>query len=350
MLNLKQRALVDKFILDARRVHGDRYGYERVAQAYPKMTITCKAHGDFEQDKRSHLRGSGCPTCNPPFCRPSRMSKKWLDSLGLPDDPQHREVKGLIPGKKVVVDGFDPETNTVYEFYGDAFHGNPSLYPPEFVSSLTRKSFGQLNQERIERERLITDAGFKLVTMWEFDFKNPQGSPPKGDPVMTKGFQHRNNVLNLSPNSDRLLNELYQGTQGKGEGRIKCTITRHRLAKTAIVLGIAVLSKKSPSLVLKHILESTPSTRSGRKPKGKKRPVRASIVLECASTPKLLEGIDSLWRLISGELSHRRVTTACLNLGLEMMGRQDPGKVRLLVSKVCPVTTKYWDPELGAWL
>jgi hypothetical protein len=27
------------------------------------MIITCKIHGDFEQEANSHLQGSGCPKC-----------------------------------------------------------------------------------------------------------------------------------------------------------------------------------------------------------------------------------------------------------------------------------------------
>jgi hypothetical protein len=175
----KRKVLLDEFVKRAREVHGDLYSYERVGVAYPRMTITCKVHGDFEQSKASHLRGSGCPVCHPPFCRPSKAASRWLDALGLPNDPEHREVKGLIPGRLFRVDGFDPDTNTVYEFYGDAYHGNPTLYPPEMVSQITRKSFGQMNQERLERERLIREAGFQLVTVWEHDFKNPLGLPPK---------------------------------------------------------------------------------------------------------------------------------------------------------------------------
>lgn len=173
------KVLLDEFVKKACKVHEGRYSYERVGVAYPRVTITCKLHGDFEQDKHSHLRGSGCPVCNPPFCRPSKIASKWLDSLGLPNDPEHREVIGLIPGRKIRVDGFDPSTNTVYEFYGDLYHGNPTRYPPEMMNQVTRKLFSQMNQERLDRERLVKEAGFNLVTIWEYDFKNPFGSPPK---------------------------------------------------------------------------------------------------------------------------------------------------------------------------
>lgn len=172
----RRRELLEEFVREARRVHGDKYDYARVGVTYPRVTITCRVHGDFEQSKYHHLRGSGCPSCKAPFNQPSSLAAKWLDSLGLPDDPQHRKV--VVPGGRIRVGGFDPNTNTVYEFYGDTYHGNLKRYPPEMISLVTGKTFGQMNLERLERERLIQEAGFQLVTMWEFDFKNPEGKLP----------------------------------------------------------------------------------------------------------------------------------------------------------------------------
>lgn len=169
-----------KLIEQARKVHGDLYAYERAGEAkYPVVVITCKVHGDFEQSIYRHLKGSGCPICNPPFYHASKVANKWLDSIGLPNDTKHREVRGLIPGRKFRVDGFDQATNTVYEFYGDEIHGNPALYSPEMHSSLSHTTYGDLYQRTLDKERLIKEAGFKLVTMWASDFNNPLGLAPK---------------------------------------------------------------------------------------------------------------------------------------------------------------------------
>lgn len=156
--------------------------------------------------------------------------------------------------------------------------------------------------------------------------------------------------LTNSTDSIAILKALHEGTKGKGEGRIKCTITKHRLAKTAILLGITVLSKRPPSMIRKLIERWAPLRVPLRGAKGHKRVVKTELVLECSSTQGLLEGVDRIWRLISGAVSHRRVTKACLCLGLDSLSKVDPGKVRQLVSKVSPVTKKYWDAELGLWL
>lgn len=38
---------------------------------------------------------------------------------------ENREVVIKISGRIFKVDGFDPIINTIYEFYGDFWHGNP---------------------------------------------------------------------------------------------------------------------------------------------------------------------------------------------------------------------------------
>lgn len=160
---------------------------------------------------------------------------------------------------------------------------------------------------------------------------------------------HKNTVLNLHKNSLSIsqLHALVASTEGKGEGRIKCTVTKHRVAKTAILLGIAILSKKPPSTALKYIKKWAPKQRWIGRTK-----VKVNLVLECASTQGLLESVDRTWKKVNEmeAVSHRKVMTAALCIGLDSLTKVDSGKVRQLVSKLAPVPTKYWDPELDQWL
>ena len=54
-----------EFIKKARKIHGDKYEYERAIYlgSNSKITITCPEHGDFLQIPPTHLSGSGCPKC-----------------------------------------------------------------------------------------------------------------------------------------------------------------------------------------------------------------------------------------------------------------------------------------------
>ena len=70
----------------------------------------------------------------------------------------------------MVVDGYEPATNTVYEFLGDFWHGNPNLYAATDVNPVTKVMFGQMfldTQERLER---LKHAGFNVKAVWESDF------------------------------------------------------------------------------------------------------------------------------------------------------------------------------------
>lgn len=57
---------LDSFIKDAEKVHGNKYDYSKTVcrGGKKKITITCRTHGDFEQNIYSHLRGAGCPKCS----------------------------------------------------------------------------------------------------------------------------------------------------------------------------------------------------------------------------------------------------------------------------------------------
>lgn len=55
----------EDFITKAKAVHGDIYDYSKVnyTKAKEKVTITCRTHGDFDQQPNNHLTGHGCPFC-----------------------------------------------------------------------------------------------------------------------------------------------------------------------------------------------------------------------------------------------------------------------------------------------
>ena len=77
----------------------------------------------------------------------------------------------LIPGTRYRADGYCEENNTVYEFHGDCFHGNPDLFnddkPHFYKNHLTAK---ELYNKTIKRENKIKNLGYNLVVMWENDF------------------------------------------------------------------------------------------------------------------------------------------------------------------------------------
>jgi len=128
------RLTQEQFLERARAAHGDRYDYslaEYVDKDTP-VTIICKEHGPFEQRPGSHVYGkkSGCIKCAK--IGYSKVAIEWMESIMDENNIyiQHAENNGehILDNTKIRVDGYCHETNTVYEFHGDYWHGHPK-YP-----------------------------------------------------------------------------------------------------------------------------------------------------------------------------------------------------------------------------
>jgi len=174
----KIRGTTLKFIQKSLIKHGDKYNYSLVDyhNTHTKVNIICPEHGIFQQEPSAHLN-HGCNKCAI-MLRPltiqnkSYMEKSWLDHIGLPDTNDYRRRTLILNNQWIYPDGYDPDTNTIYEFYGDYWHGNPNTHNPEHINTNNKKSFGELYQKTMNRETLIKSHGYNLVTIWENDWKN----------------------------------------------------------------------------------------------------------------------------------------------------------------------------------
>ena len=135
------------------------------------ITIQCIDHSIFTlKMAEKHLeRNGGCPICwrngRLGNLKPGNISKletKWLDSLNVP----LRQHKLIIEGKTFLVDGFDPQSNTVYEFYGSFWHGNPVRYNLNDMNTVVGKTFGQLYNDTLTKEKILK-LKHHLVTKWD---------------------------------------------------------------------------------------------------------------------------------------------------------------------------------------
>jgi hypothetical protein len=100
---------------------------------------------------------------------------KWLESIMSQEGIfiQHAGNIGEfnIPGTRYKADGYCKKTNTVYEFHGDCFHGNPDLFEDtEQCNPFNDLTAKELYDDTINRENKIKELGFNLVVIWENDF------------------------------------------------------------------------------------------------------------------------------------------------------------------------------------
>lgn len=150
-------------------IHNNKYNYSIsiYTGCFDKIKIICDIHDIFEQTAASHLKGQGCPKCSHIISKPEIQ---WLDSLCVP--AEYRQSKLKIGNKLIKPDAFDPQTNTIYEFYGDFWHGNPNVYDNNQINNAVHKTFGELYEKTMNREKIIKNAGYNLITIWESEFKN----------------------------------------------------------------------------------------------------------------------------------------------------------------------------------
>ena len=75
-----------------------------------------------------------------------------------------------IPNTTFKTDGYDPKNNTIYEFLGDYWHGNPKVHDFDKVNLNTGVSFKELNQKTFERFDEIKKLGYTIKYVWENDY------------------------------------------------------------------------------------------------------------------------------------------------------------------------------------
>jgi hypothetical protein len=129
----------------------------------------------FSQKPMSHLYGhEGCGKCRH-IKQHSKQQILWLTFIAILHNIkiQHAENDGefSIPDTRYKADGYCFQTNTIYEFHGDYWHGNPNKYKSLEYNKSTHSTFGKLYESTILKEEVIKTIGFNLVICWESDWK-----------------------------------------------------------------------------------------------------------------------------------------------------------------------------------
>jgi hypothetical protein len=166
-----KRLTTKEFIAKSKAFHGSRYTYAKAAYRNnkTKVSVGCRKHGMFRQRAAEHIKGHGCPKCSDVYTT-SPQENAWLDSKRVSKD--HRN-KRLVIGKRAFnVDAYIPRSKTVYEFYGDYWHGNPDVHGRKEINTMNGWTFGDLYDRTMAREKALKRAGYKVVSIWESDWKD----------------------------------------------------------------------------------------------------------------------------------------------------------------------------------
>jgi len=173
---LAKRGTLQTFIQKAKSIYGDKYDYSKVdyVNSNTYIIIICNEHGEFKKRPCNHISSQqGCPKCQI-IKQYSKMSIDWLQfcekyyNISI----QHAENYGeySIPNSRYKADGYCKETNTIFEFHGSRWHGDPLLYKKN-STIFFGTDYGTLYENTIKKETFITDNGYKLIVMWESKWK-----------------------------------------------------------------------------------------------------------------------------------------------------------------------------------
>lgn len=96
----------------------------------------------------------------------SQKSINWIKGIVEKEKKNimHNENGGeyIIPNTRYRVDGYCPETNTIYEFYGCYYHGCKKC-------NINKKKIN-VYEKTIERENALKKMGYNVISIWEHEY------------------------------------------------------------------------------------------------------------------------------------------------------------------------------------
>jgi len=155
---------------------------------YKRRCVKCRGNGICSKCRESiAVKDNFCKSCHPDYITPvpftSRIACEFFDLLEEEVGPiQHHHFNEVsqswegkefrIPGfRRKAVDGKIPETNVVFEFFGDIWHGHPRLWDNKNCASFEGKCYRDLFDKTNDIMTKVDGLGYEIWYIWESQFK-----------------------------------------------------------------------------------------------------------------------------------------------------------------------------------
>ena len=107
---------------------------------------------------------------------PIKMAIEWLEWVAHKESihirHQLNNMEKRIGGRKLPVDGFHAETQTVYQFHGCFWHGHEcALNRGKDFNEKRQKPMAELREETRANTEYIRSKGYNVVEMWECEWR-----------------------------------------------------------------------------------------------------------------------------------------------------------------------------------
>ena len=140
----------------------NNYGSSLLSKYKTCCRIMFSLYPNFEWDRTKFIR------------QYSEQQIEWLNFLqkyyGISVQHACNDGEYRIPETRYYADGFCRDTNTIYEYHGDYWHGNPRIFSSDDFNKSTKCTYGELYDNTYKRESEIRGLGYNLVVMWESDW------------------------------------------------------------------------------------------------------------------------------------------------------------------------------------
>ncbi len=175
---LKRRKTQTQYVSQVHKIHSGSIEVLGTYQgAFVKIRHKCKRCTyvwSVSPDNVTNTSKTGCPRCVKGV-KSSKKATRWLREEARKRGIRIRHADNWgeykIPGTRMQVDGFHKPTNTIFEFHGDCFHGNPKRYTPrQKCHPFSNKTAGRLYKETLAREELLRSMGYTVISIWESDY------------------------------------------------------------------------------------------------------------------------------------------------------------------------------------
>lgn len=130
------------------------------------------------EESDTHIIATIKPSCYFKSKAPIGYSKAAIDWLTYIENKDKIKIQHVLNGGEFCIktkrgyrwpaDGFCKDTNTVYEFQGDYWHGNPSIYSAD--DTFHGIPYSKKWEKDALKKKSLEDLGFNVVTIWESDW------------------------------------------------------------------------------------------------------------------------------------------------------------------------------------
>ncbi len=154
--DVKIAKFADKFVAQARAVHGEAYDYSAVKYAgmRAKISIICPKHGEFTQTPGHHLkRAHGCPECSH---HRSKGEAAILRFVSIYAEAKTRD-RSVVPPTEL--DIYVPSASLAIEYCGEYWHAASSI--EEERQDRTR---------HLDKHMACEAQGIRLLTVYESEW------------------------------------------------------------------------------------------------------------------------------------------------------------------------------------